>query len=857
MASIPRSEENVRGNCDVEHEVQGRKGCSNFLASISNNGAELAELDTESGIQAIIDAMPAYVIVVDKDHNILLANKTIKESIGLDEEALIGAYCPKVIHGLDRPFDGCPLEEAIKGDQTVEKELFDANSGGWMRSAIYPTSLRTKDGKRMFLHIVHDITEEKRVKEEHAKLEKQLQLLLDSTDEGIYGVDTEGNCTFVNMAATRLTGYSPEEVLGKGIHEIIHYKKSDGEHYPVEECPLSRALYAGEGVRVDNEVFWNKNGTCFPIEYSSYPIIEDGAIEGAVVAFSDISRRKKMERELRKSEERFRAIVEQSKDGIIMETQDGRVALYNKAAEAIFGYTIEEVNKYGLFTLILPDEKQRKEVTHSIKNALQDKTPCVEVPIKRKGGECAWVSFSETAITIDGAWFNLSIVTDITKRKEAEEMVNYMAYYDVLTGLPNKMLLLDRLSSAIVNVQRNRKALAILYFALDNFRTIIDTLGHDVGDELLKKIVSRFASCLNGEETLAHLGGGDFVLLLPDVRSAEDPARFAETLLKTLRPAFHFGGNDVHISASIGISLCPTDGVDAQELLKNADAALNMAREKGKNNYRFYEMCMNRRAVKRLSMEGKLHKALDKGEFILHYQPQVCITSNEIKGLEALLRWQNPDLGFVSTAEFIPLAEDTGLICPIGEWVLRTACEQNKAWQAKGYSPMRVGVNLSARQFQQKNLVGKIERILKETALDPSYLELEITESVVMREADAAISALCKLKEMGIKVAIDDFGTGYSSLGYLKRFPIDRLKIDKIFIDTIAVEPNDRAIINAIIAMAHTLSLEVVAEGVETEEQLKLLRSLLCNEMQGYLFSEPLPAEDIEKLLLNNNQLCA
>jgi diguanylate cyclase (GGDEF)-like protein len=386
---------------------------------------------------------------------------------------------------------------------------------------------------------------------------------------------------------------------------------------------------------------------------------------------------------------------------------------------------------------------------------------------------------------------------------------------------------------------------------------VLDTLGHEIEGTLLKETVKRLSRLVSEEKTLAYFGNGEFAIVMPIIEHAEEPARFSAQIDKGLKPKFHLAGNDVHITSSFGISLYPEDGTDAQTLLKNADVALSRAREKGNGCFEFFEKSMSIKSAKRLSLEGKLHKAIENEEFVLYYQPQVDIVSSRIKGMEALIRWQNPELGMVSPLDFIPVAEDMGLIIPIGEWVLKTACHQAKEWLDKGYQKLRIGVNLSAIQFQHTSLVEDIERILASSRLNPGYLELEITEGVMMHGEKSTLNTLSELKDMGIKIAVDDFGTGYSSLGYLRRYPLDRLKIDKVFIDNLTSNSNDRAIVEAIISVSRALSLDVIAEGVETKEQLATLRSMNCDEIQGYFFSKPLPADKFEKMLKDENRHCA
>jgi diguanylate cyclase (GGDEF)-like protein len=411
------------------------------------------------------------------------------------------------------------------------------------------------------------------------------------------------------------------------------------------------------------------------------------------------------------------------------------------------------------------------------------------------------------------------------------------------------MLFDERLSLALASTHRHGEMLAVVFLDLDGFKTINDTLGHAVGDQLLKNVAQRLRSCLRQGDILARWGGDEFTLLLSPISSAEDAGKIATEILDTLNLPLQLDSRELHIKASLGIALAPYDGEDADTLLKNADAAMYRAKQQGRNNYQLYTQAIGTKAQERLVLENNLYRALERQEFQLYYQPQIDLQTGEIVGMEALIRWQNPELGFISPSQFIPLAEETGLISLIGEWVLWEACTQNRAWQSLGLPPVRIAVNLSARQFQQKNLVKVIAQVLEATKLEPCYLELEITESIAMQDLPLTISVLRTLRSMGIHIAIDDFGTGYSSLSSLKHFPLDKLKIDQSFVRDLVTDSYDAAIITALVALGRGLKLEVVAEGVETQEQLVFLRSVQCDGVQGYFLSYPLPAQEATNLL--------
>jgi diguanylate cyclase (GGDEF)-like protein/PAS domain S-box-containing protein len=435
------------------------------------------------------------------------------------------------------------------------------------------------------------------------------------------------------------------------------------------------------------------------------------------------------------------------------------------------------------------------------------------------------------------------------RRKQAEQRIQYLAYYDGLTGLPNRTLFNQRLNHALTQARRNKKNLAVLFIDLDRFKNINDTLGHEAGDHLLQEMAKRFKACLRESDTVARLGGDEFVVLLEHIADPKHASNVARKILGAALSPFAIADGEYHVTASVGISIYPEDGEDDQTLMKHADIAMYLAKDQGKNNYQFYSTQINVHSFERLALESSLRRALERREFSLHYQAKVDLKSGCVTGMEALLRWNHPDLGMVSPALFIPLAEETGLIVAIGRWVINEACAQNKAWQEQGLPALSVSVNLSARQFNDDSLVRDVAQALEQSGLAPQYLELEITESMVMYNPDKAVKLLSELKAMGISVAIDDFGIGYSSLSQLKRFPIDTIKIDRSFIKDLIESKEDAAITGAIIAMGTTLSLNVIAEGVETDAQVGFLKAHQCNEMQGYYFSKPIPSDEFTQLL--------
>lgn len=560
------------------------------------------------------------------------------------------------------------------------------------------------------------------------------------------------------------------------------------------------------------------------------------------------------EEELLESEEKFRKISASAQDAIVMMDSAGDISYWNPASERIFGYSYEEAVGKDLHALIVPSAQQNafKEGFERFKKTGEGPVlgKTLELSALRRNGTEFPVEVSISAVPIKGRWHSIGIIRDFTERKRSEETIRHMAYHDHLTGLPNRLLLNDRLEQALALGRRHRSLVALLFLDIDRFKVINDTLGHAAGDELIKAVAERLKKHLRGTDTVARLGGDEFTVLLQDINGIEGITKVVENIFAIFKEPFNIKEHELFLTASIGIGVYPDDGTDAETLLKNADIAMYLAKDEGRNAYRFYTTAMNARTIERLEMENRLQKAIERDELLLHYQPQIDIVTGEVSGVEALVRWHEPERGIIhQPADFIPLAEETGLIVPIGEWVLRKACEENRKWQDNGLKPVRIAVNLSLRQFRQKDFVKTVTRIIKDAALAPEYLELELTESILMKDVESTIEVLHELKAMGIRLTIDDFGTGYSSLAYLKQMPIDMLKIDKSFVRDIATNPDDAAITITIIRMAHSLKLKVVAEGVETMKQLEFLRTLQCDSLQGFLVSKPVPSGEIEEFL--------
>ncbi len=539
-------------------------------------------------------------------------------------------------------------------------------------------------------------------------------------------------------------------------------------------------------------------------------------------------------------------IVKSMVDTLIVVAPGGTIQMVNQATCDLLGYEKDDIIGKPV-EMIFGEERHTDGRT--VINDLIEKgfVSSLEKTYLTQDGTKIPVLFSGAVMREgDGRVQGLvCLAHDITERKRAEETIQQMAYYDMLTGLPNRTLLNDRLTLELAHAHRNRHMLAVLFLDLDRFKDINDTLGHSVGDQLLRRVAGRLTQCVRGDDTVARLGGDEFIVLLPALKYTEDAAKVAQKVLDSLKQPMTLGGRELYVTTSVGVALYPNDGTSVDTLLKNADAAMYHAKEQGKDNWQPYTSELHVNTSERLALEHNLRSALERKELVVHYQPQVNVNTGGVVGVEALVRWRHREKELIYPNEFISLAEDTGLIVPIGEWILRTACVQNKNWQDAGLPKVHVSVNLSARQFQQKNLVEMVDRVLRETGLEHRFLVLEITEGTAMHNVEVTAGKLRQLKELFVQVAIDDLGTGYSSLGYLKRFPIDRLKIDRSFVCDVTEDTNDGAIVTAIIAMAKSLKLKVLAEGVETEGQLAFLKKLQCDEMQGYLFGGPVSAEEI------------
>jgi diguanylate cyclase (GGDEF)-like protein/PAS domain S-box-containing protein len=667
---------------------------------------------------------------------------------------------------------------------------------------------------------------------------------------GVTITDMQRKILYTNIADARMHGYEVEELIGRDVR-IFGPASSHKDLMPEDVQNMTN--WSRECVNC------RKDGSVFPVRVTSDIVreVRDGVLSNiAIVATcEDISERKSSEEALRLRQR----VIESSSNGIMITDTSGPgnpIIYVNPAFGRITGYDAQDTLGRSMHFLLGEDQEQVEFM--EIHAALHEQREGNAVLRNyRKDGSLFWNDLSVSPVLDEAgsvAHF-VWVINDVTEREQHEELLEYQANHDALTGLPNRNLLADRITQSLANAHRYDMPVAVLFIDLDNFKFVNDSLGHALGDRMLIIQADRLHKSIRSGDTVARYGGDEFVVVVSNLEKIEDAALVAQHIQELVSRPFTIDGHEFGITCSIGISLYPKDGHDVDSLLKNADAAMYRAKEQSRNSFQFYTSEMNDRVVERMVIERHLRHALELGQLEMHYQPQVELTNGRIIGVEALLRWHSPNLGTVSPSRFIPLAEETGLIVPIGEWVLKTCCEQNKAWQDAGLTPLTISVNISARQLQKKDLSGDIAAILRESGLKPRFLELEIVESMVMKDVESAMVIMTELKSLGIQLAMDDFGTGYSSLSYLKRFPFDRLKIDLSFVRDILSDPESASIARTIIAMAHNLNLRAIAEGVETKEQLEYLRLHGCDEIQGYYVSHPVNAQEFEALLRKDQLL--
>ncbi len=682
--------------------------------------------------------------------------------------------------------------------------------------------------------------------------ERMLSTLMSNLDGMVYRCRDDQHWTmeFVSDGCQMLTGYRRDELVGNDriSYEVITHPE-DRQWVRAE---IRDALENHRRFFVDYRITTAEGAVKWVWEAGIGIYAPDGtltAIEGFV---QDVSRNKVAEHALRQAEERYRGIFENALEGIFQTTADGKYLRANPALARIYGYEspmdlMANLSNIGGQLYVNPGQRNefvRQMQQHGvIKNFVSE--------VRRRDGSVIWISENGRAVRDEEGrlLYYEGSVEDITESRRYQQRLEHQATHDALTALPNRSLLSDRLRQAVAHAKRYNQLVAVVFIDLDNFKLINDSLGHETGDNLLKAMAERMCESVRGSDTVARLSGDEFVILLRNEKGEEEVTGAVQRIIQAVCRPWRDRGQEIVVTCSAGISLYPRDGDDPATLLKNADAAMYRAKEMGRNQIQFFTAEMNAAVRQRLDLQSRLHRALEQGEFALYYQPKVDLATRTVIGMEALLRWLPPGEQMIGPDEFIPLAEESGFIVPLGEWVLREACRYTRQLHDAGFGRLQVAVNISARQFHQRDLIHRIRAVLDESGLAPEFLQLELTESLVMHDAEHFVAALEALDRLGVQLAVDDFGTGYSNLAYLKRFPVSRLKVDRTFVRDIATDPDDATIVKAVISLAHSLGLGVVAEGVETTEQLDFLAANGCDEIQGYLISRPLPQGQFESLL--------
>lgn len=733
-------------------------------------------------------------------------------------------------------------------DRLTVERAGEAAPHGYLLKPFRPDELRAAIEVALVKHRM-----ERKVRESRQWLEKTLHCIGD----GVIATDQGGCIRFMNPSAESTLGRSRHDVIGLTLKEV--FAPRDERSGALLADPVETALRTREVATLERDaIVVRPDGRTVPVDDSAAPILDDdGSVMGAVLVFRDITDRRNADQALRESEERFHSAFEHAAIGMALVSLQGQFLQVNESASRILGHSREQLLQGNLLAAGHPEDASGlREDMHLIWNG---RMPTVQVEQRFPGrdGAMVWTQLSVSPVRDAHArpLYFIVQIQDITARKNAEAQLAHLANHDPLTGLPNRNALSELLANAISSSERHRHRLAVVFLDLDGFKLVNDTLGHDAGDHLLRVISERLRSQLRGSDLVARLGGDEFVLVLPEISHAEDAGRVVQKCIRTIAAPVDHDGHELSVSASAGISVYPEDGANVQALLVNADNAMYRAKELGKNTYQYYRPEMTTRAVERLTLERDLRRALGAGEFELHYQP--IVERGRFVAMEALLRWRTATGRLAEPGDFVSTAEESGLIVPIGEWVLRTACGQAKQWRDTSAPELRIAVNLSAKQFQAPDFLAMTRSILDETGLPPAALDLEITESSILRDVDHAADTLRQLGALGVRVWIDDFGTGYSSLNYLRRLPLHGLKIDRSFVAGAPGNGDDAAIVRAIIALAHSMRLNVVGEGVETESQSEFLLSHGCETMQGYLFSRPLPMSRVGDALENSSHVLA
>lgn len=822
---------------------------------------ELSLLEREGFWSDVVRTVPDHLYVQDViSQRMIFSNHHLGQTLGYNRTELqqMGEYFWEILlHPEDADFYHRSRQAQRQAGyrQLMQCQLrFRHHTGGWRRFEIREQALaRDKhDQVTRIIGVAKDITDQIEASESLRDSEQRYRMLAESISDVIFSTDSRLALNYVSPSVLSVLGYEVEWIFNNGWQSTIaNPQQLTGIFHLMDR--VSKALDKPDQLallrsQVQTQLFLfdclRADGRKIPIELRLVLVWDEhGAFEGVLGVGRDISQQRRAEKDLRMAA----TVFEHSTSAILITDPAGYIVQANEAFSRVSGYAVEQVLDQ-LPNMLTVDEQQEAHLRYVLKQLSQHSTWEGEVWLKRRNGEHypAWVGITAVLDDEGDLASYVCFFTDISERKASEQRIHRLAYYDALTHLPNRTLFQDRLHTALQAAERQKSWVVLMFLDLDRFKPINDSLGHAAGDRMLKDMATRLLGCVDDDDTVARMGGDEFTLLLQPRANRQialnRAIHVAEQILASLVKPFVLEGREFFVTASIGIALSPQDGNELSQLMKNADTAMYHAKERGKNNFQFYQADMNATALERLELESDLRHALEQNEFVLYYQPQFSGDGKRLTGTEALLRWRHPRRGLVPPGDFIPVLEELGLVVDVGDWVISEACRQLKNWHQTKVRVPKVSVNISARQFSDGQLGTRIATILKETGLPPACLELELTESILMREVCEAMQILDGLKNLGLSIAVDDFGTGYSSLNYLKQFPIDVLKIDRTFVDGLPSGEQDAQIARAIIAMAHSLNLAVIAEGVETQEQLDFLREHGCDEVQGYLFGRPMPA---------------